>query len=126
MTTGADAMTPCRRRLVGADRKPPLLAGSCRDQNNSFRLNWMLRSALFPVTRPNDPLVGFVVGLVRFGWFGKLNASARNCTRVPLGAPTVLNSAMSQLCVCGPRTGLRPALPNVPAAGRVKAAVLNQ
>jgi len=75
----------------------------------------MLAFAALPMTRPNDPLVGFVVGLFRFGWFGKLNASARNCTRVPVDAPTVLKSAISQLCVCGREPGC-PALPNLPAA----------
>src|SRR6185295_162968 len=80
----------------------------------------------FPVTRPNDPLVGLVCGLSRFTRFRKLNASPRNWTRLPFGEPTVLNSAMSQFWKCGPRIGLRPAFPKVPAAGRANAAGLNQ
>src|SRR6266849_7920836 len=79
-----------------SSHQPPATSPQ-KDQKSSFKLSWMFRSEPFPVTRPNDPLVGFVVGLFRFGWFGKLNASARNCTRVPVGAPTVLKSAMSQL-----------------------------
>src|SRR6266851_4621717 len=79
-----------------------------------------------PITRPNDPLVGLMTGLSRFAMFGKLNASARSCTRLLLDDPNVFRSAMSQFCVPGPRIGLRPALPKVPGAGLANAAALNQ
>src|SRR5919197_128274 len=79
-----------------------------------------------PVTRPNDPLVGLVTWLSRFSRLGKWNTSARNWTRVPVGAPNVLNNAMSHAWVDGPRTGFRPALPKVPGAGLANACGLNQ
>src|SRR5436190_13831542 len=79
-----------------------------------------------PVMRPNEPLVGLITGTSRLTRFGKLNVSMRNCARNPAGGPKFFNSARSQLWYPGPRTGLRPALPNVPAAGRANAAGLNQ
>src|SRR5437879_5038782 len=54
-----------------------------------------------------------------------LNVSTRICKPTLSVKLNVLAKAMSQLLIPGPRKMLRPALPNVPARGCVKHAVLN-
>src|SRR5262245_33711266 len=95
------------------------------------------RSLVLVVTRPKFALVGSakpapppvtvpVCALPRFGRFGKLKNSARNCSLLVPARLTFLNSAMSHCAWPGLYSRLRGALPNVPAAGATKAAGLNQ
>src|SRR5262245_12432894 len=62
----------------------------------------MLRSLLLVVTMPNVAEVGFVSTVVlrsvppQFGWFGKLNASARNWSACRSATRNVLNAARFQ------------------------------
>ena len=60
------------------------------------------RELSLPVTRPNDELVGSVVGLLKFGWLVKLKISARNCTLWPVFTPEVLEQRDVPLVLARP------------------------
>jgi hypothetical protein len=60
------------------------------------------------------------------GWFGKLNASKRNCSSLPSTMGKFFNVEKSQDRVPGPIRRLRVILPYAPFAGSVKAGMLNQ
>ena len=93
--------------------------------------SWMTRSPVFPVTNPNDPLVGLLIALLlvvppQFGWFSTLNASTRNSTRWLPVIGTFFRTPKSRFHVDGYRREFRVCTPNVPAAGRANAAGSNQ
>src|SRR5882762_5357420 len=90
-----------------------------------FVASWMTRSPVFPVTNPNDPLVGLLFAPPQFGWFSTLKASTRSSTRLVPRMDTILRSPISRFHVRGLRSELRGCTPNAPAVGRAKAAGLN-
>src|SRR6516164_611470 len=94
------------------------------------------RASVFDVTRPKFPLVGSAMikpavvvdpaMLLQLGWLMKLKISALNWSFCSFRTRKFLNRAMSHCCSLGFVSRLRGALPNVPAAGALKAAGLNQ
>jgi hypothetical protein len=66
------------------------------------------------------------LGRRKLAWLNTLNISRRTWTSTSLGSLKRREMAVSTVLTPGPVRMLRPALPNVPAAGEAKAAVLNQ
>jgi hypothetical protein len=57
-----------------------------------------------------------VTGRAKFAWLAKLKHSTRNCNWRFSASEKLFNSDKSTLANPGPRTTLRPALPNFPAS----------
>ena len=54
--------------------------------------------------------------MLKFAWLAMLKHSARNCRRTPFGQRRRSSAATDRRWQCpGPRTALRPSLPNWPA-----------
>ena len=76
--------------------------------------------------RPKFTLFSAVVGLLGFTWFGKLNASARNCSVWFSEIWNVRVRPISIRMIPGPRMFPAARFPYVPAAGAWNAAGFSQ
>ena len=78
--------------------------------------------------RPKTDEVSVVFGFPRFAWLKRLNTSSRNSSLCDsaYGIGKFLKTKRSTTAKPGPRSVLRPNVPNVPGAFSRKAAVLNQ
>src|SRR5262249_43199713 len=80
-----------------------------------------MRGSPAPWIWPKVPLLTVDTGLFKFTWFGKLNASPRNCSEVPSRNRKLRVTARSRLNTPGPLKLLYPRFPYVPAAAGLNA-----
>src|SRR5215467_6986711 len=90
-----------------------------------FSASCSTRLPLFPVTSPNDPLVGLDVAPPQFGWLNTLYISNRNCSNCRSQVAKFLRTAPSTFQKPGLRNVFRGCTPNVPASGAANTALLN-
>ena len=70
---------------------------------------------------PGEPPLTFSFGSPKVAVFVRLNASARNCSFIRSVMTKLRETERSRYLSPGPRSMLRPALPNAPGAGMLNA-----